>query len=260
MLLLLFLALTLERFLRKLIFIVFLLDSVEKENRNIYIVREMKNYNSKSKQYYRIDRKGTRKVYDVLRVFPQRKTVTFYNNCRDEENLVLKARHLSYAGFNKKIEKLSKSGYEIEIIDGVSSRVCPDSIRKGLNCEIPLEAIESRLRFRRTPDFYFDRCYIEKAKDAYRKGRRNNSYLDAWVMLFNQALQESIRHGDKKTTKIVLAICSCLSELSVILKESESGKEKNKTVENVRKALAKLDANWKKDRTNKKNALTESLK
>lgn len=233
---------------------------MEKENQNVYIVREMKNHNSKSKLYYRIDWKGSRKVYDVLRVFPQRKIATFYNNSMDEEDIVLKAHHLSYTGFNNKIEKLSKNGYQIERMDGASSRVSPERIRKGLDCEVSMEAIESRIRFRRTPDFYFDRRYIEKAKDAYRKGRRNNSYLDAWVRLYNQALQESIRHGDKKTTKIVLAICSCLSELSVILKENESAKEKGKAIESARKALAKLDTNWQKDRTKKKNTLTDSLK
>ena len=42
--------------------------------------------------------------------------------------------------------------------------------------------------------------------------------------------------------------------------ENESPKEKGKAVESARKALAKLDTNWQKDRTKKKNTLTDSLK
>lgn len=219
----------------------------------------MKKANSKAKYFYRYDRKGTRKVRDVLEVFPNRKSATFFNNCQESDEFFFKGHYLSYNGFNKKISSLVQKGYSIDNVEGVSSQVDPDRIREGLNGELPLELIQVRIRFRRKPDHYFDRKYIEKVKDLYLSNHRNDSYLSAWVLLYSHALQESIRHGDKKTNKIVLARCSCLSEFALSLKDGKkSGKSKN--VDAAIKAIAQIDKAWTIDRKDKKDRLTKKLK
>ena len=171
--------------------------------------------------YYRTDKKGTRKIFDVLAVFPKQKNCIFYNNCESIDDFFLKARYFNYTGFQKKIDSLVKNGYSLETVEGVSSKVKKEQILQALNIELPLEILSSRNRFRRTPDEYFSRSFVEKTEKYYLSGKRNDSYLHAWVELYQHVLQESIRHGDKKTAKTVLAISSCLAEFELALKESK---------------------------------------
>lgn len=218
----------------------------------------MKN-SKKAKIYYRYDRKGSRKVLDILEVNPYRRLCTFYNNCDRKEDRIFKGKHLTYNGFVKKINKLAKAGYQIENVDGVSSKVPSERVERALNIELPFEAVSSRNHFRISPSHYFSRDHIVKTKDAYLNGQRNDAYLDAWVLLYNHALQESIRHGDKKRTKIVLARCSCISEFGLILKDTKRGGKK-KSLDNAREARSVLDKGWSGEQLSRKSILTKSLK